>query len=192
METESWGAEDRLRRVVLSGPESSGKTTLAKQLASEFGCLWVPEFARDYLEIKGSSYQFEDLLLIANGQRRMQEILELKARVADHSLLFLDTDLLTLKIWSEYRFQKVDPIITQIIDQEKAANLTSLHILCSPDIPWESDPLRENEGDRSELFAIYEKELIQSSSPYITVSGTVETRLQLAITEIESLLSTSK
>lgn len=185
MEKEIWGAEDRLVKLVITGAESSGKTTLAKTLADHFQCFWVPEYARDYLEINGAQYQFDDLLKIAGGQKSMQEILEQKSRIADQKLLISDTDLLTIKIWSQVRFEKVDPQINHWLEESSV----DLYLLCKPDIPWKKDPLRENENDREHLFSLYEKELKEKASPYAVIGGDRESRKAEAITKVEALLS---
>ena len=142
-----------LLKIVLTGPESSGKTTLAKALAAHYQTVWVPEYARNYLEPLGLDYQEEDLLHIAKGQ------LDLEEQFANQSkgLLFCDTGLIVLKIWSEYRFGRCHPWILEQLQHRHY----DLYLLCSPDIPWHYDPLRQNALDRELLFELYPKEMEQ-------------------------------
>jgi len=132
------------RIIVVTGPESSGKTTLVNRLKIEYGVPVVPEFARTYLEQKrDSKYQFSDLEIIG----RCQNLQEAEAH-KNYPLIVCDTDIITIDIWSLEVFNK--PI--------SLANNNSYkkhYLLCRPDIPWVSDPLRENPDDRARLFEIY-------------------------------------
>ena len=146
-----------MQRIAITGPESSGKTTLARALAAHFGVPWVPEFAREYLKDLDRPYVKEDLLCIAEGQ------LEAERRIASGrpSMLVCDTDLLVIRIWSQEKFERVDPRLEELVRG------TEYHhtLLCKPDLPWEPDPLRENPHDRDRLFGIYEQELTPSAAP---------------------------
>lgn len=167
-------------RIVLTGPESSGKTTLAKTLAEHYQTLWVPEYARDYLKSKELNYNFEDLEQIAKGQLALEDACAIKA----NRLIFCDTALFVMKVWSEYRFGKCAPwILNQL--QERTYHL---YLLCSPDISWEYDPLRQNADNRNELFQIYEKELKAYQQQFIYLEGDLSKRCQKAIETIDTLL----
>lgn len=155
---------------VFTGPESSGKTTLAKLVAKEKNGIYVPEVARDYLKEIGIAYTQNDLLEIAKQQYQLQE----KAKSETTKSLFFDTDLLTIKIWSEVKYGSCD---SWILDR-LYSNSNSFYILCKPDFPWESDPLRENPNDRDDLFKLYEKELETFNFPYQIAAGTLEDRIQ--------------
>ncbi len=168
--------DKKIKKIILTGPESSGKTTLARQLARYFNTVWVPEFARTYLDDLRRPYREDDLLRIAKGQRDLELFLEKKA----NRFLFCDTSLLVLKIWSEYRFGKCDPWILQELEKENDA----LYLLCSPDIPWQPDPQRENPNNRNELYGIYRNELIKYRKDYIQVSGNQKDRLNYSIQAI--------
>ena len=126
--------EKAVKHIVITGPESSGKTTLTKALAKELNMGYTEEYAREYLN-NNSNYSQKDLLLIAQGQ-----LLEEKANLNPTAIH--DTDLITIKIWSEYKYNYCDPWIINQIEQQKSEN--RLYLLCKPDIIWEIDPLREN------------------------------------------------
>ncbi|MFP4090612.1 MAG: AAA family ATPase [Cyclobacteriaceae bacterium] len=157
-------------KVIITGPESSGKTTLARQLATVFAEPWVPEFARDYINTLDRKYQETDLLEIARGQIKREEEYTKEA----NQLLICDTGLEVLKIWSEYRFGRCHPWILEQLEKKRP----ELYLLCAPDIPWEYDPQRENPDDRQELFEIYRKEL--SGQNVQEVSGSRQQRLATA------------
>lgn len=167
--------------VAVVGPESTGKTTLAKSLAAHFKTEWVPEFAREYLTDLNRPYTQTDLLEIAKGQLRAEKKLQPKAK---NNLLFLDTDLLVIKIWSEFKYGNCDPWI----EQQLRLNQPSIYILTHFDIPYEDDPLRENRGERPELFDLYEEALQNSDSPYFIVQGNQQKRLDKAVKSINSIL----
>ena len=168
-----------VKTIVVTGPESSGKTVLAQQLADYYDDAHLPEYAREYLALKGVNYTEEDGLKIAQEQFRRQKALKEQAK----AYLFCDTGLLVTKVWSEYRFKKVDPWIEEVF----AADNVDLYILCDCDIPWEYDPLRENPFDRPELFEVYRQHLEAAGKKYVLVSGRHTARLNEAIGEIEKL-----
>jgi NadR type nicotinamide-nucleotide adenylyltransferase len=135
-------------KIALTGPECSGKTTLANKLAKELNDLLLPEFARDFLSQK-KSYTFEDLDTIAAGQRQ----LELEAEQKGHKIIVCDTDLLVVKIWSEVKFGKVSSLVEHLY-QTATYDLT---FLCKPIYDWEYDPLREAPDplERMRLYSLY-------------------------------------
>ena len=160
--------------VVLTGPESSGKTTLAEQLSNRWNAPLVREVARDYLQDK-HSYQKSDLLSIAKLQNAME-----KER-ADPSIkrLVCDTDLLVILTWSEVKYGGCDPWISETFENcLNQKQFTRHYILCDSKIPWEPDRLRENSNNRDDLFAIYEKKLIAYKANYFVVKGEPQDRLQ--------------
>lgn len=135
------------KSIVITGPESSGKTTLASQLANHFGTLWLPEYAREYIDKLNRPYAESDLLAIAKEQNEREQDLVLKSK----DLLFLDTSLEVIKIWSEHKYGRCHPwILDQIQHQDH-----TLFLLCRPDIPWEYDPQREDPENREAIFELY-------------------------------------
>ena len=158
-----------LYRIAITGPESSGKTTLARDLAAYFRTVWVPEYSREYLESLGRRYGYEDLEPIARGQAAGEDRYALAAR----RFLFCDTDMLVMKVWAEYRFGRCPSYILDALKNRPY----DLHVLCSPGIPWEYDPLRENPGEREELYRIYLAELIRMGAGFIEVDGSPRERV---------------
>lgn len=166
-------------RVVLTGAESTGKSTLAANLARHFGTLYIPEYARDYVTGLGRSYTYEDVEHIARTQvRQMKEFSANAGRI-----LFLDTYLIITKVWFDVVFHRRPEWLSQEIDAQEI----DLYLLCDTDIPWEADPVRENGGERrEELYRIYRKELEQAGCPFEVVTGLGEDRLGNAVKIVES------
>jgi len=159
-----------MKKIVVTGPESSGKSTLCKHISESLFIPHVREFAREYIDSLGREYKEEDLTVIANGQLG----LERDARSHTPTYLICDTDLLTIKIWSEYKYGKCDPIILDLYSN----NLPDLYLLVSPNIPWKEDPQRENPFNREELYSIYKKEIIKMNIPFVEIDGTEAERLE--------------
>lgn len=147
-------SKNKAEIIVITGPESSGKTTLAKKLNTIYGIPLVLEFARLYLEQNGSNYDFSDLEKIAYCQN-IQE----KEKHDSFPLIICDTDFITIDIWANEKFGK--GLTTKLPFPTKKH-----YLLCKPDIPWKPDPLRENPNDRERLFVKYEEYLKQEGLSY--------------------------
>lgn len=173
----------QVKKIVIIGPESTGKSTLSAQLAAQFNTLWCPEYAREYLTKYGMEYDFNDLLSIAQGQLELENEHTNSAHSNNQPLLFIDTDMYVMKVWCEYVFGKCH---TQILD-EIGQRKYDLYLLCNIDLPWVKDDLREypNEGPRQELYHIYKDLLINQQTPWVDISGNYEERLQKAIIAVE-------
>lgn len=156
-------------KIILTGPESSGKTTLATLMARRWDCPLVPEVARQYLEALGRPYVASDLPYIARAQQDEEDQRALQA--AD--TLVCDTDVFTIYIWALYKYGHCDEALEKMVRELDSR----IYFLCLPDVPWEADPLRENPNDRHQLFAFYQKELDRLGRRYIVISGSVEQRL---------------
>ncbi len=173
-------------KVVLFGPESTGKTTLAQQLARHYNTVWVPEYAREYLQNKWNNErktcENHDLLPIAKGQMKLENRLAKKA----DKILICDTDLLETKVYSEaYYGGHVDPKL----DAAALKNKYDLYFLTYIDTPWEADDLRDRPEQRLEMFTAFEATLKQFERPYTLLQGDKKTRLKTAIAAIDKLLS---
>lgn len=167
--------------IVLTGPESTAKSTLSKGLAQHYSGKDFPEFARTYLQGKSVDYhyKFKDVEAIAKGQ-----IAQYKEAVSgDAEYVFFDTWLIVSKVWFDWVYQRHPDWFENAIDEHPV----SLYLLCQPDIPWEPDSLRENGGEvRNELFEIYKKELQQRNLPFVEIGGDGDERLKNAIAAIDS------
>jgi NadR type nicotinamide-nucleotide adenylyltransferase len=181
-----------LKKIVVIGPESTGKSTLCGYLADYYNTLWCPEFARQYLLDNGTTYTIDDLITIAKGQLDAQKnhTQLLQSQIDQTGIvkpLIIDTDMYVMKVWSEYVFGTCPTFILDEINKQDF----DLYLLCKPDIPWVKDELREypDEKPRQELFQIYKDILINQQTPWVEISGSFETRNQKAVTAIDALLA---
>jgi NadR type nicotinamide-nucleotide adenylyltransferase len=170
-----------VKKIVILGPESTGKSTLCVALAKHYNTQWCPEYARQYLSENGTNYNFDDLLIIAKGQLEGEDKCVEKAS----DMLIIDTDMYVMKVWCEYVFNNCHPFILEKINERKY----DAYLLCDIDLPWAPDEMREypNEGPRKELFTIYKELLINQKTPWGIVSGIGEERTQNAIDLIDKL-----
>jgi NadR type nicotinamide-nucleotide adenylyltransferase len=170
-----------IRKIVVIGGESTGKSTLCKQLANHYRTSWVPEFAREYLHLLARPYRYEDLFNIAKGQIAAEDRLIGRA----HKFLFCDTDLHVLKTWSEHKYKRCDPYVLNEITERKY----DAYLITAPDFPWQDDPLREHPTAemRNYFFELY-CELIKSTGlPYTILVGNEQQRLSDSITFLDQL-----
>ncbi len=184
-----------IKKIVIIGPESTGKSTLCKQLAEHYETAWCPEYARDFLLSNGKNYDFDDLLTIAKGQLALED--EYTTAMEKNSLplledggsipLFIDTDMYVMKVWCEFVFEKCHPFILHEIIKRKY----DLYLLCNVDIPWVKDELREypDLDTRKRLYRNYKDIMINQSTPCIDISGGTDERLRKAITAVDELLN---
>jgi NadR type nicotinamide-nucleotide adenylyltransferase len=170
-----------LKKIVVIGPESTGKSTLSKALATYFSCPWVPEYAREYLEELNRPYNYQDLLKIAKGQL----LLEDKLSDSAYNFLICDTDLHVIQVWSEHKYGKVDPWIKEQLKVRKY----DAYLITNIDTPWEYDPQREHpQLEMRQFFMNWYRKIVQESGiPYLEISGTLEKRLEEGVRFIESL-----
>jgi NadR type nicotinamide-nucleotide adenylyltransferase len=169
----------RITRVCLTGPECTGKTTLARRLAEHFGTLWVPEFAREYALGVARPLTLTDVDLIARGQMAGEDLTLLDA----DRLLFLDTDLVSTVVYSNYYYSAVPQWVTT----EARRRLADLYLLADIDVPFELDPARDAEEHRIAHAHAFRRTLDELGARYIILSGEGEARLQRAIEAVEAL-----
>ncbi len=183
-----------IKKVVILGPESTGKSTLSEQLAQHYDTMWCPEFAREYLLTNGTQYTYADLLTIAMGQLALEDEFNLMLEnqslplleKGGHIPLFIDTDMYVMKVWCEYVFGQCHRFILDEIVKRKY----DLYLLCNIDLPWTSDLLREYPElrARQELYRMYKDIMINQDIPWVDISGKDEDRLHKAIHAVDNLL----
>jgi len=187
---EKIATNSKLQKIVVLGPESTGKSTLCEQLAKHYGVVDCKEYARQYLHENGTKYNFEDLLIIAKGQLTLENeaIQKAEQQLIDtaKNKIIIDTDMYVMKVWCEYVFNNYH---TYILDQIHSRKY-DLYLLCDIDLPWSPDEMREypDEKPRQELFAIYKDILINQNTPWGIVSGAGDERTQNAIKLIDKVL----
>ncbi|MCW3118311.1 MAG: ATP-binding protein [Chitinophagaceae bacterium] len=189
-----------MKKIVIIGPESTGKSTLCEQLATHYNSLWCPEYAREYLLKNGTNYSFDDLLTIARGQIELEEkytkmVINSRQSVvkasdtphtAHQSPHFIDTDMYVMKEWCEFVFDNCHHFILDQIVERKY----DLYLLCNVDLPWVKDELREYPDleNRLKLYYIYKDIMVNQSVPWVDIQGGYEERLEKAIEAVNGQL----
>ncbi len=189
----------RLKKIVAIGPESTGKSTLCKQLANHYNTGWVKEYAREFITAHGE-YSYEDLLIIAKGQVELEDEAALRNEVsgvryqvsaksyqlsANGSALFIDTDMHVMQVWCEFVYNRCHNwILSQIAAREYDG-----YLLCNIDLPWEQDGMREypDKKVREKLYHFYKEMMINQSVPWVEISGNNEERMEAAVRFTDSL-----
>lgn len=169
-----------VKKVAVIGPECTGKSALSEFLAGHFQTEWVPEYARGYVGNLVRPYVESDLLTIAHGQVRVED----EFARGNNSILFCDTNLYVIKVWSEFVFGSCHPEILDEIKERKY----DLYLLTYIDIPWESDPMREHPERREELYQIYLNEMKNQPVPFVEIKGDRESRQQTAVDAVQRIL----
>lgn len=171
-------------KVVLFGPESTGKSTLAKQLADYYDTVFVPEYSRIYAEYQLLSNKLltkNDVMPIAEGQMRLENEQAPKA----NKILICDTDLLETKVYSEAYYNGIcDPLL----EKYALENTYDFYFLTYIDMPWVADNLRDMPDERKTMFEAFEVALKKNNKPYILLKGSMKERLKMAIDHIDKLL----
>ena len=176
-----------MRKIIIIGPESTGKSSLSAQLAEHYDTVWCPEFAREYLLQLNRKYDYADLLNIAHGQIELEDTMLTQAR---NGFYFIDTDMYVMKVWCEAAFEQCHTWILKQI----ALRQYDLYLLCDVDLPWVQDELREYPDlhFRKKLFNIYKDILINCGTRWAVISGTDTERLQMAVSIIDTVFQRKK
>ena len=157
--------DNNIRRIVVTGPESTGKTELAQALAEKLNSIWVPEYARQYVENLNRPYDYDDVVQIAQYQVAQEAEYALKI---GKGLIIFDTWLIITKVWLDLVFGKCPEWVFDHIRSTKI----DLFLVCDTDLPWVADQVRENGGEkRKELFHLYCNEIRAFGFNYEIVSG---------------------
>jgi len=170
-------------RVVLTGSESTGKSTLGARLAARYGVELVPEFVRDFAQRKGGSIDFSDHGPIAKGQMALED--EYAAR-ADR-LLLQDTDLLSTVVYCRHYFGRCPVWIEQAARERRP----SLYLLCEIDAPWIADGVRDRGERREEMQRLFREAVAESGATFVVLEGGLSRRETNAVDAIDELLSSS-
>ncbi len=184
MEEKHQRTENNILKIVLFGPESTGKSTLAQQLAQHYQTVFVPEYSRIYAEMQqlcGKELTKEDVVEIAEGQLKLETELLPKA----NKILICDTDLLETKVYSEMYYDGYCPPQLEDFAELKTCDL---YLLTDVDIPWVADGIRDKPKARKSQFNIFEATLKKYKKPYKVIKGNEEERLQNAIRYVDELL----
>jgi NadR type nicotinamide-nucleotide adenylyltransferase len=185
-----------LKKIVIIGPESTGKSTLSAMLAEHYKTMWVKEYAREYLLKNGTNYSFENLLDVAKGQIAGEEAATLELNTLNHkkstgyfgqtnNKLFIDTDMYVMKVWCEFVFDKCHHWILNRI----AERSYDLYLLCNIDMPWVKDELREYPDllNRQKLYCHYKDLMVNQNVPWVDISGNYEERIAKAIAAVNNI-----
>jgi NadR type nicotinamide-nucleotide adenylyltransferase len=170
-----------IKKVCVIGPECTGKSDLSQFLAGHYKTVCVEEYARAYINRLGRPYEQSDLTKIAHGQVRMED----EWLVDTNKVMICDTNVIVIKVWSEFKYNECDKEILKIID-ERAYDL---YLLTYIDVPWENDPQREHPDKREQFWTIFKKEVEQTNVPFVEINGVKEERRQKAIAAIDTLLA---
>lgn len=166
-----------MRRIVITGSESTGKTELTRQLSDKYNCKFIPEYSREYIENLSRPYTKQDVLNI--GRKQIDQYKEV---IRSGECAIFDTWLIITNVWLKVVFNSEEALISRTISDSKI----DLYLLCSNDLPWVPDPVRENGGKmRDKLFEMYREELLKNNLPFRVIEGKGEERLRNAIFTIE-------
>ena len=170
-----------MKKIVIIGPECTGKSTLTNRLAAHYQTEWCPEYAREYLLRNDKNYSYNDLLAIAKGQVSLEDKNADKNK--GNPYYFIDTDMYVMKVWCEFVFGKCHRFILDQVVERKY----DLYLLCNVDLPWVEDELREYPDieTRQKLYNVYKDIMINQSVPWVEIMGTEDERFRRAVDAVE-------
>jgi nicotinamide riboside kinase len=177
--------QNKIIKIAVTGPESSGKSFTSEYLARFFDGWIVPEFAREYLDHLDRPYNYDDIVNIARAQIDIEQKVTKDAISEEVDIIFFDNELINTKIWSEEKYKTCDEMITQAIMESDYDH----YLLMRPDIEWEEDPLRENPHDRDRLFQLHIDYLEKFKKPYSIIQGSLDDRLKLGVAIIKTFMT---
>ena len=163
-----------MRRIVVTGSESTGKTTLARMLADRYGTVATPEFSREYADARKVPLDRHDVEAIAVGQIATEDRWMWRAQ---RGLLFLDTDLFSTVVYGSHYYGSLEPWIERVAEERRG----DLYLLLDIDVPWVHDTIRDRGAQRAEMHALFRGMLERYRLPYVTISGDWGERLQRAL-----------
>jgi HTH-type transcriptional regulator, transcriptional repressor of NAD biosynthesis genes len=173
-----------VKKIVLFGPESTGKTTLAQQLAAHYHTVWVPEYSRTYQEVQGRPLGISDVVPIAQGQIRLEE----EAFPQAHVILICDTDILETKVYSEVYNGACPQWLLDTIPQR----LADLYLLTQVDLPWIPDGIRDRPDEREHMHTLFKQELLRLRLPFAEIWGSYQRRFIKAVEAIDLFMQAIK
>jgi nicotinamide riboside kinase len=177
-------SQNKIIKIAVTGPESSGKSFTSEYLARYFDGWVVPEFAREYLDHLDRAYNYDDILNIAKAQIDIEQKVTKDAIANDVDIIFFDNELINTRIWCEEKYKTSDEFITQAILESNYDH----YLLMRPDIEWTEDPLRENPDDRDRLFQLHVNYLEKFKKPYSILEGNFNDRLKLGVGIIKTFM----
>lgn len=175
----------KIKHIIVAGPESSGKTTLSKQLAKALNGVWIPEYPRGYLEAaeRRAVYDDFDHFVEVNIHLVYAAKAKLKKREEVQKVVIQDTGLETLKLWAQDKFDLVNLTVETAFSVQRP----DLYLLCLPDLPWEYDALREDANRREYLFQRLSEILAGQEGAVAEISGVGNDRFTKALEAIRTL-----
>jgi len=171
-------------RVCITGPESTGKTTLATMIARWAHAEWVPESSRLYAEMKRSPLDATDVEPIARGHILRDDAAFARARADGGRVVVYDTDLISTAVYAQHYYGAVPALV----EREAAARRASLYLLCDVDVPWIPDGVRDRPEDREGMFALFAATLARFGATPVTIRGDWDERLAIGLGVVRELL----
>jgi NadR type nicotinamide-nucleotide adenylyltransferase len=171
----------RPARIVVTGSESTGKTTLAARLARHFGAEWVPEHGRAYVDALTRPLCRNDVEPIARGQLAAERLAESRGG----RLVVLDTDVLSTQVYGAHYYDHAPAWI----EAARGEHPADLYLLCDIDVPWVADPQRDRGDRRAEMNALFAEAVARTGVPFVVIRGGWEERFRAAVSAVEAVLA---
>ena len=170
-----------MRRIVVTGSESTGKTTLARMLGERFDTVATSEFSREYADERRVPLDQHDVEAIAMGQMAMEDR---RARLARYGLMVLDTDLFSTVVYGPHYYGTLQPWIERAALERRG----DLYLLLDIDVPWVPDAIRDRGEQRADMHELFRAMLERYGLPFVTIGGSWGERYERAIVAVEQRL----